>query len=215
MLLWFFVTLFSRHPSWATLAHCLVDSVGSGVAPSLPFIWSPQSSSSPSSPSPSHSFCMMHFMTTLGTLGLLLRVDGWQCVSATCILTCISLTILLEQVLHQELEQLKKMQNWDGRWTCQSGVSVLGLSVMTIWHPVNFVACEMLDIWLVTSQRFMSCMIFSWPGTVVTRVFLLTGKHLTLLAKNGMAFSPQDMNMCWGLWSKSGGWQEGQEDTNP
>ena len=31
-------------------------------------------------------------------------------------------------------------------------------------------------------------MTFSWPGTVVTRAFLL--KHLTLPAGNGMAFSP-------------------------
>jgi hypothetical protein len=88
-----FVTLSSRHPSWATLTRRLVASVGSVVAPP-PLLFGVLSFKLPKQalPALSHYFHTTHFTSTLGALGLLLRVDGSWCVSATCILTCISLT---------------------------------------------------------------------------------------------------------------------------
>jgi hypothetical protein len=62
------------------LTRCLIFSVGSVVAPTLPFVWSLQFQAPQALPTLSHPFCTRHLTSILGALGILLCVDGSWCV---------------------------------------------------------------------------------------------------------------------------------------
>jgi hypothetical protein len=122
-------------------------------------------------------------------LGLLLREDGSWCVSAMCILMCVSLTYFNKYPLGTGAAG----ENVKLRWKHQREY-VYFLQRFVLYDLMMCCEpCSLLDVGPLTCYfTGISCFSESrdllWVGAVATRVFLL--KHLAPPTANGKAFSP-------------------------